>query len=197
MHPVPGVYTQLLREWSNGDPTALPRLMPLVTDELRKLARIHMSKEAPDHTLQPSALINEAFLRLVELRRVDWESRKTFFGAVSKIMRNILVDYARRKRSYKRGGQFRRVEMEKALGVPSDLPMTDLLAFNEVLNRLTAIDSRKAKVMELWYFGGLTAEEIAGTLDIGDSTARRDLHFGKVWVVRELHGARSLDNDGN
>src|SRR5258705_13243174 len=118
MRPDPGVYTALLREWSNGDPTALRRLMPLVLDELRKLARIHMSKEPPGHTLQPSALINEAFLRLVEMRSVDWDSRNRFFAAVSKIMRNILVDYARRKRSYKRGRQFRRVAMEEAQEAP-------------------------------------------------------------------------------
>ena len=151
-----------------------------------------MSREAVGHTLQPTALIHEAFLRLADFDRADWKSRKHFFAAASQIMRRVLVDYARKKRSVKRGRQVRRVPFEEAIAHPSDLPAaSDIVAFDEVLTRLTAIDERKAKVVELWFFGGMTVEEIADTMDIGTSTVHRDLEFAKVWLARELGSVRN------
>jgi RNA polymerase sigma factor (TIGR02999 family) len=185
--PEAGHVTKLLQEWSRGDRAALDRLTPLVYAELRKLARFHMAHEAPGHTLQATALINEAFLKLIGLSKPDWKSRKHFYGAASQIMRRVLVDYARKKRSVKRGRELKRVEWENVKTKPADLPaVTDVLMFDEALTNLEAIDSRKARVLEAWFFSGMTVEEIAETLEIGTSTVQRDLEFAKVWIAREL-----------
>jgi len=182
-----GQLTKLLQAWSHGDQSALDQLTPLIYAELRKLARFHMSRESAGHTLQPTALINEAFLKLIDISGADWQSRKHFYAAASQIMRRVLVDYARKKRSYKRGRDHRRVPFEEALAYPSDLPeATDIVAFDEALRKLAGIDARKAQVVELWFFGGMTVEEIAGAMDIGTSTVHRDLEFAKVWLAREL-----------
>ncbi len=150
-----------------------------------------MSHEAAGHTLQPTELIHEAFLKLTDLDRADWKSRKHFYAAASQIMRRALVDYARKKRSVKRGRQVKRVPFEEAIAHPADLPAaSDIVAFDEVLNRLAAIDDRKAKVVELWYFGGMTIDEIAKTMEISTSTATRDLDFAKIWLARELGSVR-------
>lgn len=155
-----------------------------------------MSREAVGHTLQPTALINEAFLKLVDLEQVDWESRKHFYAAASQIMRRVLVDYARKKRSVKRGREAKRVPFEEAIAQPAYGPAAaDLVAFDEVLTRLKGIDSRKAQVVEFWFFAGMTVEEIAETLEIGTSTVNRDLEFAKVWLAREL-GALSTNEQG-
>ena len=145
-----------------------------------------MSHEAAGHTLQPTALINEAFLKLIEIQQVDWKSRKHFYRAASQIMRRVLVDYARKKRSVKRGREVKRVPFEEAIARPSEMPVVDIVAFDEAITRLAAIDSRKAQVVEFWFFAGMTVEEIATTLDIGTSTVNRDLEFAKVWLLREL-----------
>ncbi len=182
-----GQVTKLLHAWSRGDPSALDRLAPLVYAELRKLARFHMAHESPAHTLQPTALINEAFLKLTGMANADWKDRKHFFAAASQIMRRVLVDYARKKRSFKRGGDVKRVVWDQVLKAQSELPAAnDVLAFDEALTRLEAIDPRKARVMEAWFFSGMTVEEIAALLEIGTTTVRRDLEFGKVWLAREL-----------
>lgn len=179
--------TKLLDAWSRGDPAALNELTPLIYGELRKLAKFHMSREGPGHTLQPTALINEAFLRLVSVQHTDWKSRRYFYAAASQIMRRILVDYARKKRSAKRGREAKHVPFEEALVKPDYAPAAaDIVAFDEALTRLKANDVRKAQVLELWFFGGMTIEEIAETMEIGTSTVRRDLEFAKVWLTREL-----------
>lgn len=182
--------TVLLQAWVQGDPEALDRLTPLIYGELRKLARFHMSREAAGHTLQPTALINEAFLKLIDIQQPDWKSRKHFYGAASQIMRRVLVDYARKKRSVKRGREAKRVPFEEALARPADMPVVDIVAFDEALTRLAAIDSRKAQIVEFWFFAGMSVEEIATTMEIGTSTVRRDLEFVKAWLAREL---RSID----
>jgi RNA polymerase sigma-70 factor (ECF subfamily) len=178
--------TKLLQAWGQGDAEALDRLTPLIYGELRKLARFHMSREAPGHTLQPTALINEAFLKLIDIEEPDWQSRKHFYRAASQIMRRVLVDYARKKRSVKRGREAKRVPFEEAIAQPADMPVVDIVAFDEAMTRLAAIDSRKAQVTEFWFFAGMTVEEIANTMDIGTMTVHRDLEFAKVWLTREL-----------
>src|SRR5262245_41768564 len=146
-----------------------------------------MSREAPGHTLQATALIHEAFIKLLDIDEVDWKNRKHFFAAASQIMRRLLVDYARKKRSIKRGRQAKRVPFEEAIAQPAGLPApVDIIAFDEALTRLADTDSRKAKVVEFCFFGGMTVEEIANTMDIGTSTVHRDLEFAKVWLAREL-----------
>jgi len=182
-----GQLTKLLQAWSQGDSSALDELTPLIYGELRKLARFHMAREAAGHTLQPTALINEAYLKLIDIREADWKGRKQFFAAASQIMRRVLVDYARKKRSVKRGRQAKRVPFEEAIALPADAPAAvDILAFDEALTRLSAIDSRKAQVVEFWFFAGMTIDEISKELEIGTSTVNRDLEFAKVWLAREL-----------
>jgi len=178
--------TRLLQAWGEGDPDALDRLTPLIYGELRKLARFHMSREAVGHTLQPTALINEAFLKLIEIEQVDWKSRKHFYRAASQIMRRVLVDYARKKRSVKRGRQAKRVPFEEAIALPAEMAVVDIIAFDEAATRLAAHDPRKAQIVEFWFFAGMTVEEIADAMDIGTSTVNRDLEFAKVWLAREL-----------
>jgi len=146
-----------------------------------------MAREAPGHTLQPTALINEAFLKLMGLANSEWKDRKHFFAAASQIMRNVLVDYARKKRSYKRGKDLKRAVWDEALNTPSDVPAADdIVVFDEALTRLEAIDARKARVLEAWFFLGMNVEEIAALLEIGTTTVHRDLEFAKVWLAREL-----------
>ena len=177
----------LLQAWSQGDSSALDELTPLIYAELRKLARFHMSREAPGHTLQPTALINEAYLRLCDIREPDWKGRKHFFAAASQIMRRVLVDYARKKRSVKRGREAKRVPFEEAIALPAGNPAAvDIVAFDEALTRLSVIDSRKAQVVEFCFFLGMTVQEIANELDIGTATVNRDLEFAKVWLAREI-----------
>jgi RNA polymerase sigma-70 factor (ECF subfamily) len=182
-----GRVTKLLQAWGHGDRTALDQLVPLVHAELRKLARFHMSHEAAGHTLQPTALINEAFLKFVDINEIDWRDRKHFYAAASQIMRRILIDYARKKRSVKRGQDIKRVPLEDALIVSVEAQgVTDILALDEALTRLKRLDDRKARVVEFWFFSGMTVEEIADAMDIGTSTVQRDLDFAKVWIAREL-----------
>ncbi|HYR82458.1 MAG TPA: sigma-70 family RNA polymerase sigma factor [Terriglobia bacterium] len=182
-----GQLTRLLQAWSQGDDNALDQLTPLIYGELRKLARLHMSREKPGHTLQPTALIHEAFLKLIAIKDGDWQSRKHFFSAASIIMRRLLVDYARKKRSFKRGGIAQRISLDEAGEKPADIPAAvDIIAFDEALNRLAAIDVRKAQVVQFWFFDGMTVEEIAAMMGIGTSTVQRDLEFAKVWLTREL-----------
>jgi len=184
-----GQLTRLLHAWGQGDPEALAQLTPLIYGELRKLARFHMAKEAVGHTLQPTALINETFLKLIDIQKVDWKDRKHFYCAASQIMRRVLVDYARKKRSIKRGREVKRVPFEEAIARPTEMAIVDIVAFDEALTRLSAIDSRKVQVAEFWFFGGMSVEEIANTMDIGVTTVRRDLEFAKAWLMRELHSS--------
>jgi RNA polymerase sigma factor (TIGR02999 family) len=146
-----------------------------------------MSHEGTGHTLQPTALINEAFLKFVDINEIDWKDRKHFYAAASQIMRRILIDYARKKRSIKRGHEIKRVPMEDVLVESVETQgVTDVLALDEALTRLKRLDDRKARVIEFWFFSGMTVEEIADAMDIGTSTVQRDLDFAKVWIAREL-----------
>ena len=179
--------TMLLQAWAQGDSVALDRLMPLIYGELRKLARFHMSREAADHILQPTALIHEAFLKLADMRHAEWKGRKHFYGSVSQIMRRILVDYARKKRSVKRGPEAKWVPFEEAKEEwPAEMPVLDVVVFDSALRRLETIDARKAHVVELWFFTGLTVEQIAHSMDVGTSTVNRYLKFSKTWLAREM-----------
>jgi len=185
--------TGLLLEWSAGDPDALDKLMPIVVAELRRIARSQFARETPGHTLQPTALVNELYLRLVGHRKVAWKNRAQFFGVAAKLMRRILVDHARRRRADKRGGGGQKIPLEALLvtldGV-ADFPDTDLLALDEALSHLAAFDPRQARVVELRFFGGLTQEEVAEVLDISPTTVKDDWRLARLWLLRELRGPR-------
>ncbi len=180
----PGEITLLLESWGAGRKAALDELMPLVYSELHSIAARQLRHERSDHTLQASALVNEAFLRLVDQSRVQWQSRTQFFAVSAKAMRRILVDYARRRRARKRGGNPQRVPLENVdIAVA---PNVDLLELNDCLTRLEALDSRQAEVVELRFFAGCTMEEIAEVLDISPSTAKRQWRLARVWLRAEL-----------
>ena len=181
--------TQLLQNWCRGDQAALDKLVPLVYDELHRLAHIYMVRERPDHTLQTSALVNEAYLRLINADRVQWQDRTHFFAISANVMRRILVQFARSRGSRKRGGGAQ-VEFDEAL-VPSPERDADLIALDEALTALAAIDPREAKVVELRFFGGMSVEETAEVLQLSGMTVKRDWNHAKAWLLQELkRGAR-------
>ena len=173
--------TQLLVAWGKGDQTAFDQLMPLVYSELHRLAHRHIKKERPGHTLQTSALLNEAFLRLVDQRDVHWQSRAHFFSIAAQMMRRILVDYARSRRYAKRGGDARQVTFDEELMVSRQLS-ADVIELHDALNELAAIDERKSKVVELKFFGGLSIEETAEVLGVSPGTVMRDWTLAKAWL---------------
>jgi RNA polymerase sigma factor (TIGR02999 family) len=180
--------TQLLARWSQGDRAALAELAPRVQRELHSLARTYLKRRRPQDTLQPTALINEAWLRLLgPSTTVQWQNRAHFFGFAARLMRNALVDHARTRRAVKRGGGLEALTLESiAVLCPDRAP--DILEVNEALDQLAKVDERKAKVIELRYFGGMTSEEIAATLDLSSSTVTRDLRLGAAWLRRFLAG---------
>jgi len=175
----------LLQQWSAGRPDALERLMPLVYGELRRLAASYMRRERPDHTLQASALVHEAFLKLVDQREVRWQGRAHFFGIAAQAMRRILVDHARAHASAKRGAGERPVALDR-VDVAADMPGHDLLALDEALTRLTALDAQQGRIVELRFFGGLTMDETADVLRISPATVGRDWTLAKAWLYAEL-----------
>ena len=177
--------TALLGDWSRGDRTALSRLLPLVYAELRRVAARQLRRERADHTLQATALVNEAYIRLVDQRRVDWENRAHFFGVAANVMRRILVDHARRHRASKRGEGVPCVSIDEAKDVPASNEMP-ILALHEALDHLENVDAELAKIVELRAFGGLTIEEAAHVLSVSPSTAKRDWRTAKAWLNREL-----------
>jgi RNA polymerase sigma factor (TIGR02999 family) len=183
--------TRWLKAWRLGEASALDRLTPLVYDELRRLAGLHMRKEHPGHTLQATALVNEAFLRLVDARDVDWQDRIHFFAVAARIMRRILVDAARARASLKRGGGAERVahstavDLDKLPAVASDLG-AQLCALDDALEALARMDPRRAQVVDLRYFGGLTIEETGQVLDISPQSVMRDWRLARAWLAREL-----------
>jgi RNA polymerase sigma factor (TIGR02999 family) len=179
--------TALLLAWGRGDETALDQLIPLVHDELRQLARRHMAGERPGHTLQATALVNEAYLRLIEVNQVRWQNRAHFFAMASRVMRRILVDAARARGYQKRGGGAEKVSMDEAILVSAE-PRQDLIALDDALNALAAFDLRKSQVVEMRFFGGLSVEETAEALHVSADTVMRDWRLAKVWLVRELSG---------
>jgi RNA polymerase sigma factor (TIGR02999 family) len=184
----PQAVTQLLAKWSEGDEHALEKLAPLVHEELLRLAHHYMSGQRPDHTLQTTALVNEAYLRLAEQSRPSFTNRAHFFAVAAKAMRQILVNHAKALQRQKRGGNAAKVELEEAALVSPE-PSRQILDLNEALERLATVDSRKAEVVELRYFGGLKQDEIAEVLKISAVTVRREWVFAKAWLYNELHSA--------
>jgi RNA polymerase sigma factor (TIGR02999 family) len=179
--------TVLLREWSDGKREALDKLLPLVYNELHKQARRYLRKERSDHTLQTTALIHEAYLKLIDQRDVEWESRTHFFAIAAQMMRRILVDHARTRHRDKRGGEtVVKLPLDEAMLVVVDERNVDLIALDEVLTRLEAVDEQQARVVELRYFSGLSLEETAEALKISRATAARDWAMAKAWLHREL-----------
>ena len=185
--PPPDV-TQILRKWSDGNETASEQLMPLVYDELRRLARDYLRRERADHTLQPTALVHEAYIRLVDDKRVTWQDRAHFYGIAARLMRRILVDHARSRNAQKRGGLERKIVLDEATDVaPAGTP--DLVALDEALHDFAKSYPRKSKVVELKFFGGLEAVQIAEVLQVSEKTVLRDWSFAKLWLCRELNAA--------
>ena len=186
----PKEVTQWLVAWSQGDKAALDRLIPMVHEELHRLAKRHMRRERGHHakrTLQTTALVNEAYLRLIDAQQVQWQSRAHFFAIAARLMRQILVDYARSRGYLKRGGEAEHVTLEEAMVLSAERP-PDLVALDDALNALAAFDERKARVVELRFFGGLSVEETAEVLNVSPDTVMRDWRLARPWLLRELSG---------
>jgi RNA polymerase sigma-70 factor, ECF subfamily len=177
--------TGILRDWSNGDQSASERLFPLVYDDLRRRARQYLNRERADHTLQPTALVHEAYLRLVDQTSFSAESRVHFLAIASRLMRQVLVDHSRTVNAIKRGGAAQRLSLDE-IDVPLEAMAGDILALHEALEALEAIDKRKADVVDMRFFGGLKESEIAEVLGVNEKTIRRDWQFAKLWLYREL-----------
>jgi RNA polymerase sigma factor (TIGR02999 family) len=177
--------TSLLVEWSNGNQSALEDLMPLVYDELRRIARRFMRRQSAGHTFQTTELIHEAYLKLARSEDQNWQNRAHFFGVAAQAMRHILVDYARSKQSRKRGGWQEKITLDESAAV-SFQRSDELVLLDDAMRQLAAMDERKAQVVELKYFGGLTNEEIAEVLRISPETVKRDWRFSRTWLLREL-----------
>ena len=177
--------TELLRAWSQGDGSALDRLVPLVYEELHRLARRYMRQERPDHTLQATSLVNEAYLRLIDVNRVEWRDRAHFLAVAAQMMRRILVEFARNRQRQKRGGGAVRVSLDDMQELP-DSNERDLVAVSDALSGLATFDARMAQVVELRFFGGLTVAETADVLNISPETVMRDWKTAKAWLVREI-----------
>jgi RNA polymerase sigma factor (TIGR02999 family) len=188
MTPSPLEMTQLLVDWRNGNRRAFDELMPLVSHELHRLAKRYMSQENPGHTWQTTALVNEAYLRLIDQQNIQWQNRAHFFAICAQIMRHLLVDYARSRRSARRGGGAQYVILED--GMVSGLERDDnLVALDEALTRLAVLDSRKSQIVELRYFGGLSFAETAEVLELSETTIKREWVKAKAWLYRELSKA--------
>jgi RNA polymerase sigma-70 factor (ECF subfamily) len=177
--------TALLGQWRGGDEAAIERLLPLVHGELRRLARRHMAGESPGHVLQATALVNEVYLRLIDIRRVQWQDRAHFFAIAARLMRRVLVDCARARKNQKRGGALHRVTLDPNLPIAGDTP-EDVIAIDEALRSLAAHYDRKAQVVELRFFGGLSVEETAEVLKVSVETVMRDWKFARSWLMRHL-----------
>ncbi len=181
----PDEITQLLIAWRNGEPAALDDLMPIVHRELKRIARNFMRRQRVGHTLQTTALVNEAFVRLVDSDKVNWQDRSHFFAISAQLMRRVLVDAARRKNSEKRGGDRVQVTLADDAGT-IEADQVDVVAIDDALKRLAELNQRQCQIVELRYFGGLTEEEIAETLNISSRTVRRDWNLARAWLFREL-----------
>ncbi|MBS1795315.1 MAG: sigma-70 family RNA polymerase sigma factor [Acidobacteria bacterium] len=177
--------TVLLKKMSDGDSAAPEELLPLVYDELRKLAASYLRKERSDHTLQPTALVHEAYIRLVDWENSDWKNRAHFFAVAAQSMRNILVDHARRKKTAIHGGNLQKLALDEAIGF-SQSNEVDLVDLDDALGELEKLDDRQSKIVELRFFGGLTIEETAHALNVSPMTVSRDWNFAKAWLYRRL-----------
>ena len=188
----PSDITNLLKRWQSGDAQALEDVTPLVYRELHQIASRYLSRERRDHTLQSTALVHEAFVKLVDQRRVDWQNRAHFFAIAAQLMRRVLVDYARRTGRVKRGGDVERVTLDDAL-VPGPsgrgLALEDILSIDHALEELHQLDPRQSQIVEMRYFGGLTVEEIAETIGLSEGTVKREWVAARAWLYRRLGGA--------
>jgi RNA polymerase sigma factor (TIGR02999 family) len=177
--------TELLVQWSEGDQAALDRLTPLVYDELRQMARTYLRGERPDHTLQATALVHEAYLRLIDQREVRWQNRAHFFGIASQMMRRVLVNHALARAAGKRGGGAQKIQLEEAEGLAVG-PEVEILALDEAMKQLEKLDPLQNRVVELRYFGGLTVEEAAEVLNLSAATVKREWSTARLWLRRQL-----------
>lgn len=194
MTPSPKSITELLIEWRDGDETALDKLMPLVYEELRRLARYYMRGERPGHTLQTAALVNEAYLRLVDHRGMRWQNRAHFYAVASQAMRRVLVDHARSHQYLKRGGANQMVALDEAAAVVQK-QAADVVALDDALTGLAAIDPRKSQIVEMRYFGGMTVEETAEVLGLSAVTVMRDWSTAKAWLLRAIRTGGSAEKN--
>jgi len=192
MAPSAHEVTRLLQAWSAGDEKALEKLTPLVYAELHRTARRYMSGEGSEETLQTTALINEVYLRLVDFQDISWQNRGQFFGICAQLMRHILVDYARARRSQKRGGDAVHLPLDEGLVVSRE-PPADLIDLHDALKKLTIIDDRKSRIVELRFFGGLTVEETAEALRVSSETVMHDWKTAKVWLLHQLREEKCHD----
>ncbi|MGB7923355.1 MAG: sigma-70 family RNA polymerase sigma factor [Pyrinomonadaceae bacterium] len=179
--------TQLLIDWGNGDESAPDEMLPLVYEELRRLAGYYMSRERSDHTLQPTALVHEAYLRLIDQRHVDWKNRAQFFGLAANMMRRVLVNHARDRTAAKRGGDAQKVSLSMAVD-SFERPDVDVIALHEALDQLAGVDPRKSRIVELKFFGGLKTEEIAEVLRLSTATVEREWSFARAWLYDAVGG---------
>jgi len=182
--------TQLLLDWGNGDKAALDKLIPVVYQELRRLARSYMRKERAGHSLQTSALVNEAYLRLIDYNRVRWQNRSHFFAIAAQAMRRILVDHARARQSAKRGAGAQKVSLDE-VAIVSDERAEELLALDDALNKLEQLDERKSRIVELRYISGLSMEEVAGVLGLSTRTVEREWKFARAWLYNAISGGKT------
>ena len=178
--------TAILKDWTNGKRESADELLKLVYDELRKIAARYLGKERSGHTLQPTALVHEAYMRLIDISDLDWKDRAHFFAVAANVMRHILVDHARARLTEKRGGHFQRISLETAVNVLSE-PSLDVLAVDDAMRELAEFDKRQCKIIELRFFGGLTIEETAAVLDISAATVKREWILAKAWLFRRLN----------
>jgi RNA polymerase sigma factor (TIGR02999 family) len=183
--PPPNEITERLIAWGAGDRAALDQLLPVVYQELRRMAGNYLRQENPGHTLQPTALVHEAWLRLIDQARVDWRNRAQFFGVAAQMMRRILVDHAKAKHREKRGGDAVKLSLDDVINLSRERA-ADLIALDDALNELTRVDERKSRVVELRYFGGFTVEEIAQILEVSPETVMRDWKLAKAWLYQQI-----------
>ena len=188
--------TQLLTSWSRGEKAALERLVPLVYPELRRIAKRQMARENPDHTLQTSALINEAYLRLVDRENIDWQNRAHFFSVAAQVMRHILIDHARKYLYNKRGAGAQHIPLEET-AIVEEGRSADLIALDDALNSLAALDPRRSQIVELKFFGGFNAEEIAEVMNISPSTVQREWRAAKAWLHHTMTCQTHNDSIGH
>lgn len=185
MTPSPSNVTQMLHDWSDGDREALDKLVPIVYEELRRQAARYLRRERPGHTLQTTALIHEAYIRLIDQKNVHWQNRAHFYAIAARLMRRILVDHARSRRAAKRGGSDIKLPLEDAM-IASEGREVDLVALDEALERLAAIDPQQSRVVELRFFSGMSVEETAEVLGVSTRTVKRDWNVAKAWLRREI-----------